>query len=178
MEVNMRLLMVVCALWAVLALPAKGESYVVRPDGTGDFPTIQAAIDSVVDGDIIELANGVFQGDGNWDIRWTGKEVTLRSRSGNPYVCFLDGGGLFGTAHWGIYMENVGPEALIEDLTILNAHGGIMLLDSSPRIERCVLLDNEASEGGGLLINGWSSPVVVGCTFSGNRALEGGGVCI
>ncbi len=179
----MRFLMLVGVLGALLAWPASGDTYVVRPDGTGAFPTIQAAIDAVVDGDIIELTDGVFQGDGNRDIIWAGKQITLRSQSGDPYNCILDCEGTLRRYHWGIYAENVGSGALIEGITLRNgvsSYGaGIGLLDSSPRIERCVFLDNHASEGGGLLINGgMSSPVVVECTFSGNTAFDGGGLCI
>ncbi len=175
----MRLIIVSVVLWEALALSALGETYVVRPDGTGDFPTIQAAIDAVVGGDTIELANGVFQGDGNWDVRWIGKQITLRSRSGDPHVCFLFGGGVFGMSHRGIYIENVGAEAVIEGVTVVDAHrGGISMLNSSPRIERCVFLNNERAEGGGLLINGASFPTLVGCTFLGNSAIDGGGLCI
>ncbi len=175
----MRPIIVGLVLWEILVLSAMGATYLVRPDGTGDFPTIQAAIDGVVGGDTIELANGVFQGDGNWDVRWIGKQVTLRSRSGDPRVCLLYGGGVFGMSHWGIYIENVGAEAALEGVTVVDAlRGGIRMLDSSLRIERCVLANNESAEGGGLLVNGASSPTIVGCTFLGNSAIDGGGLCI
>jgi len=39
-------------------------SYLIKPDGSGDFPTIQAALDAAFYNDIIELANGVFTGPG------------------------------------------------------------------------------------------------------------------
>ena len=37
-------------------------TYVVDPYGTGDFPTIQAAIDAAADGDVICLTNGHSSG--------------------------------------------------------------------------------------------------------------------
>ena len=42
------------------AVPAAATTYIVRPDGTGDFPTIQTAIDAAIDGDIIELTDGTL----------------------------------------------------------------------------------------------------------------------
>jgi hypothetical protein len=159
--------------------PATGETYVVRPDGTGHFPTIQAAIDAVESGDVVELTGGLFEGDGNRGIIWTEKEITLRSQSGNPRDCILE----CERITRGMYLEDVGPGALIEGVTIrhgLEGYGaGISLLNSSPRIERCVFLDNEGTDGGGLLINGLSFPVVARCTFAGNSAwFGGGGLCI
>ncbi len=41
-----------------LAAFALGATYVVNPDGTGDFPTIQAAIVATTSGDEVLLANG------------------------------------------------------------------------------------------------------------------------
>jgi hypothetical protein len=38
------------AVW-ILSTPAFSTTYVVKPDGSGDFPTIQDAINAAVDGD-------------------------------------------------------------------------------------------------------------------------------
>ena len=37
---------------------AGAATYVIRPDGTGNFPNIQAAINAVAPGDTLELADG------------------------------------------------------------------------------------------------------------------------
>lgn len=56
---------VVCvALLAFAASISHVTTYVVHPDGARGFPTIRAAIDAVVDSDVIELANGTSTGDG------------------------------------------------------------------------------------------------------------------
>ena len=39
---------------------AAAETYLINPEGTEDFPTIPAAIDALVDGDVIELTDGTF----------------------------------------------------------------------------------------------------------------------
>jgi hypothetical protein len=69
---------------------ASAETYVIHPDGSGDFPSIQAAIDFASDGDIIELTDGTFTGDGNRDVMLQGKAVTMRSQSGNATTCIID----------------------------------------------------------------------------------------
>ena len=64
--------------------------FTVHPEGTGDYPTIQAAIDAASNADIIELTDGVFQGDGNRDIDYCGKSITVRSQSLDPSMCIID----------------------------------------------------------------------------------------
>ena len=54
----MRHTMLICCAVIVLAFTASATTYVIEPDGSGDFPTIQAAINASSDGDIIELADG------------------------------------------------------------------------------------------------------------------------
>ena len=46
--------------------------------------TIQEAIDGAVDGDAIELTDGTFTGSGNYNIVYHGKEIAVRSQSGDP----------------------------------------------------------------------------------------------
>ncbi|MCK4305987.1 MAG: hypothetical protein KAY24_17240, partial [Candidatus Eisenbacteria sp.] len=69
---------------------AVAETYTVQPDGAGDYPTIQAAIDAVVDGDVIELTDGNFYGDGNRDLDYLGKAITVRSQSGIQLGSIID----------------------------------------------------------------------------------------
>ena len=44
-------------LGAVGVSSSLAATYVVNPDGTGDLPTIQAAINAALGGDIIELTD-------------------------------------------------------------------------------------------------------------------------
>lgn len=55
--------------------PVLPATYLVTAGGTGDFPTIQAAIDASVAGDTILLADGTFTGDGNWDLDFGGRSI-------------------------------------------------------------------------------------------------------
>jgi len=86
----------------LLAAPASATVWTVYPDGSGDAPTIQAAIDSCSGGDIIELGDGVFSGPGNRDL--IGAEIwfVLRSQSNNPEACIIDCQGSATEPHFGI----------------------------------------------------------------------------
>lgn len=86
----MRTFVLAFPLCLILTTPVLATTYVVHPDGTGDFPTIQAAIEAALDGDVIELTNGIFSGNGNWDIDFLGKRITVRSQSENPELCIID----------------------------------------------------------------------------------------
>ncbi len=86
----MRTFVMVFPLCLIFTTPVLATTYLVQPDGTGDFPTIQAAVEAALDGDVIELTNGIFSGNGNWDIDFLGKRITVRSQSGNPELCIID----------------------------------------------------------------------------------------
>lgn len=48
------------ALALVMAAPAMATTWYVAADGSGDFPTIQAAVDACAPGDVVQLGPGVF----------------------------------------------------------------------------------------------------------------------
>ncbi len=87
---------------------AEAEVWVVHPDGTGDVPTIQEAVNQLAySGDIIELTDGVYTGFGNRDLHNMGKSFLIRSQSGNPADCVIDLQGSEDEWHWGIaYAED------------------------------------------------------------------------
>lgn len=81
-------------LLLLTALPslALARDWIVAPDGTGDAPTIAAAIDSFdwYGDEKIILLDGVFTGDGNRDLNTYGKGIALVSQSGDPTACIID----------------------------------------------------------------------------------------
>ncbi|MCP4583729.1 MAG: hypothetical protein GY839_19130 [candidate division Zixibacteria bacterium] len=97
--------------------------YIVCPDSSGDFPNIQTAVQGSVDGDTIELTDGVFSGLGNRDIDYRGKAITIKSQSGNAENCIIDINGEFdGISQRGFLFEHdEGNESVLRDLTIINA---------------------------------------------------------
>jgi hypothetical protein len=172
------------------------ETYVVYPDGTGDFSTIQEAIDAVANGDIIELSDGVFIGDGNRDIDFLGKAITVRSQIGDPETCTIDCEATEFQPHRGFRFQNAeGSESVLEGVTITNGWGladdpygaqnggGIFCRSgSSPTIVNCVFVMNRAhdpegySTGGAIGSTLESCPTVAGCCFLENTADIGGGI--
>jgi hypothetical protein len=130
---------------------AFGETYVVRPDGTGDFPTIQAAIDACTDGDVIELTDGTFTGDGNRDIDYLGKAIRIRSLSGHAGECILD---CEFSERAFRFVNQEGPESILQQVTIRNGvasdGGAIYCIDTSPTVLGCVFEDNDAEQGGAI----------------------------
>lgn len=103
-----------------LAAPAFGATYLVKPDGTGDFPTIQAAVDAASKGDEILLADGTFKGIGNRDIDFKGKAITVRSQSGIPETCVIDAEGVPYVPRRGFDFQSLeGIDSVVRDITIM-----------------------------------------------------------
>lgn len=159
------------------------DGILIRSDGTGDFPTIQDAIFWARTGDVIILADGVYSGEGNRDLSFMGKAITVRSQSGNPELCVIDCRDDSGALHRGfVFQSQEGPDSVLEGIGIINGNvqsssidwpfgGGILCRDSSsPTLRNLALVDNSASTGGGLACFGKSNPVVSDSLFEGNRA--------
>jgi hypothetical protein len=160
--------------------PTGASIYIVRPDSTGDFPTIQAAIYASVDSDTIELTNGVFTGEGNMDIGYLGKAIVVRSQSGIPDSCIIDCQG----AGRGFYFRsNETASSVLAGVTIRNASAdkgaGIRCTGSSPSVRQCIITLNHAENDGGGVYCWGSSPDFAQCTISHNSTpsySHGGGV--
>ena len=176
----------------------------LRADGTGDAPTIQAAVDRASARDTIILAAGVYEGVGNRDIVPAGKNLVIRSASG-PDSTFVDCGGGTGEIHWGFdYSAGEDSTSVLEGLTIRYASlsgvrcessspvirdcvvegctvasgargGGIYLDKSSAKILSCTVTNNTVdTNGGGIFCNG-SKARIAGCTVTNNVAAQSGG---
>ncbi len=179
------LALTVSLLW--IPIISAAATYVVKPDGTGDFPTIQDAIDAAVDGDVIGLANGWFTGDGNRDIDYLGKAITVRSLSRNPAACVIDCQGSETDPHRGfLFHSGETPDAVLEGVRIMKgwmedyyAGGGIGVSHASPTIRNCAIVGNSAVGGGGVVISWGSAPVLENCIISENQCRyfgNGGGL--
>lgn len=172
-------------LSAALVGPAHGSTYQVAPDGGGDFPTIAAALAAAADGDVIELGDGTFSGDGNRDVSCLGKAVTIRAASGNAEQCIIECGGSTVESHRGFYLHGgEGAGTVIENLTIRGGHhrsgGGISISTAAvpgPRLIGCVIEGNGSSEAGGGL-NCVGAVELIDCRILGNTAANGAGMLV
>jgi hypothetical protein len=111
--------------WTVLLFlgcsvsPALGATRVVHPDGSGDWPTIQAAISASQPGDVVELTDGTFRGDGNRDLDFRGRALTIRSQSGVACACIIDCEGTESNQHRGFNcFSGEGPGSIVQGVTI------------------------------------------------------------
>jgi hypothetical protein len=157
-----------------------------------EYPTIQAAIDSASDGDMVLVADGIYTGTGNKELTWNGNEkhITVMSANG-PDSCIID---LEGSGRAFTFISGLGddaiwitPEDVIEGFTISNgsssSYGGAIYCyygyqnDVSPTISNCVFKNNTADYGGAITIDGGSS-TITNCVFDSNSADYGGAVYI
>jgi hypothetical protein len=148
---------------------------VVRPDGTGDYPTIQEAIEAAVDGDIVELTDGTFSGGGEGqNVNFLGKAIILRSQSGDAASCVIARNNI--DAPVVLFDHGETESSVIEGVTISGAYlmgsgGGISCrYGSSPTIRGCIIRGNYAVFGAGIYCGEASSPAIVGCTIRNNTA--------
>jgi hypothetical protein len=181
----MRSLVFVGGIVAALAASASGTTYVVYPDSIvhiGDFPNIRAAVMHVVAGDIIELGDGVFRGEGNRDVDYLGKEITIRSQNGDPRTCIIDCEASPTELHRGFLFTGVGPGGVLDGVTITNGMrdgGAIVLQESSPTISHCIFSHNVGNNGGAIYCDFGAAPTIAECVFVENTAWHiGGGICI
>jgi hypothetical protein len=168
--------------------PTSSRTWYVTPDGTGDAPTIQAGIDSAAAGDVVELADGQFAGDGNRDIAFGGKEIVVRSASGNATACVIRCDGTVSEPHRGVlFTGQEGPGSTLRDVTITDGvavnGGAIYCRDSSALILGCRIVGNTASDpdsgwGGAVFCAGTASLRITSCIIAQNSATEGGGLMI
>jgi predicted outer membrane repeat protein len=182
---------VVCLALCSWAVSAPATTYVVTPNGTGDFPTIQSALNAAVNGAVIELTDGTFSGPGNRDLDCLGKEVTIRSQSGAPELCVIDCQGGAGNSHRGIYFHSdEAYRTTLEGVTITGGYaagaggspadwgGAILCYYASPTITHCVFRDNASRDWAGAVMVYYAAPGISECTFSDNHSRWGGGLLL
>ena len=152
-----------------------------------DFTSINAAIDSAEDGDVIVLSPGFyFEGE---EVDFDGKGITLRGSvdaNGDPSTV-LDGQSSHRVLRATDGMPD-GVEIIIENLIIQNGfvasdfdpgRGAGLYIESSnvAAIKNCTIRANFAGLGGGMYCR-FTDPVITKCTFEDNVASEfqGGGL--
>ncbi len=144
-----------------------------------DQPTIQSGIDVAYVGDTVLVADGTYTGDGNRDISFNGKAITVMSEHGAEH-CVIDSGGSEEENHRGFYLHNgEGNLSVIQGFKIQNGYksppgtdqagGGIYCDQASPTIQNCIITQNKAYYGGGIFSD-HSSPIIIDCIISGNIA--------
>ena len=186
-----RLSVVLVALCLPVSIAGGGTIYVAAdaaPGGDGSswaaaFDTIQAGIDAAVAGDTVLVADGTYTGDGNRDLDFGGKAITVRSDGGDPAFCVIDCEADWMTPHRGFYFHSGETAAsAVQGVTVRGGYaadggGGVRCSGSSPTFTDCTITQNGTDdEGGGVCCVG-SNPTLINCAITQNMAYsEGGGI--
>jgi hypothetical protein len=135
-----------------------------------DYRTIQAALNDASAGATVTLQPGLYAGDGNGNLLWSTKSVTLTSiDSGNSGVVATTV--VQGTSAGPVMsLSDLGPESRLMGLTITGGQVGLYCRNASPRIERCRIVENF---GAGIEMQVKSDPVIRHTLICGN---EGAGI--
>ncbi len=158
----------------LLILPspqASAVTFLLQPDGSGDFPTIQEAVDASSDGDSILLADGTYKPIIYPGITTWGKAITICSQSGDPTRCLIDA-----TYSYGFNIsQGEGRDTIVEGLTVMNGvgqdGGGFHIKATSPTIRNCIIRDCFSPvSGGGIKAYNGSNPLIEDCHIYGNLA--------
>ncbi len=139
-------------------------TYAATINVPADQPTIQAGINIAQNGDTVLVDDGIYKGEGNVNIDFKGKRITVKSRNGaveTIIVCEEK----TGTVGFN-FNNNEKDTSVLEGFTIRNGFhdmaGGILVEYSSPTINNCVIEGNTEKTGIGIWCYN-SDPIITGC---------------
>jgi hypothetical protein len=153
------------------------------------FKTIQKGLDTAVTGDTVLVGNGTYTGDGNTNLTFNGKNLTLRSQGGSAN-CIIDcHADRFNPRRAFLFSNGETNSAILDGFTVTKGcdtveGGAIYINGASPTLRNCLFTGNAVSgeespggagSGGVMSIRGDSSPVIARCTFNRNITIDSGG---
>ncbi|MGD8627459.1 MAG: right-handed parallel beta-helix repeat-containing protein, partial [bacterium] len=191
-----------------IAAAATNRNWYIRPDGTGDMPSIHYTLRHAMPGDTVFAAGGHYQEHivlragvtvlGSYDddfavrdleatpsvIDGAGHQIAVEGNFGEDTTTVFDGfvitggSGKYGA---GVVLRN-GSSPLLKNLIIHSNSAtfgaGIFCLSSSPVIRNVLIAGCEASRGGAIYCMVGSSPLIVNSTLVDNRADLGAALAI
>jgi hypothetical protein len=131
----------------------------VAPDGSGDFTSIQAAIDAASSGDDILVRAGTYVE----NIDYEGKNLTVRSESGAASTTIDGSAGPAGARSCVVFRSGETATAVLHGFTLTRGSGTTLT---------GVLV------GGGLYITNGARPTIRECVVTGNVAANGAGAFV
>lgn len=179
----------ICICTVALSLSVVAPAPAATLSVPADHPTIQQAIVAAVDGDVIEVAPGLYPE----QIDFLGKAIRVSS-TGGPAVTTIDGQ-MLGTVVF--FVQGETTSSVLEGFTIQNGlisafdldqgGGGIRCMQSSPTIRGNVIRNHQAPWNGSGIFCQESNAVIVDNEFTANTFFaliadapfgRGGGVCV
>ena len=122
------------------------SSYCIVIHVPSEYPTIQAGIYAADHGDTVLVADGIYSGEGNYNIYFGGRAIVLISENG-PENCFIDA---LNIGRCFIFNGGETNQSVLSGFTLVNGlgdyfGGGIKIeASSSPTIENCIIRDCNA----------------------------------
>jgi predicted outer membrane repeat protein len=145
----------------------------IKPDGSGTAPTIQAGVDAAAYTDTVLLASGTYTGVGNRDVDFKGKAITISSQDG-PAATVIDCENL---GRGFIFLSGEAEGSVLSGVTITNGSadegGAVYAWIAKPTILDNIISNNTATtNGGGIFVYGavvTASPArIAGNIITGN----------
>jgi len=128
------------------------------------FPTIQSAVDAATNGDTIIVLDGTYMGNGNRDIDFNGKAITLKSEDGSDN-CIIDGEDVGNSTGFN-FNSGETRKAVVNGFTIRDCDLGFKLYGySDPTIKNCVITN--CFHG---IYSPYGAPTVDNCIITNNRS--------
>ncbi len=122
---------------------------IVDVNGSGHFTTIQEGITNAHDGETVVVVNGTYTGDGNTNLHWSNKHITVQGGNGNnPENCIIDCGNHNNTRGFLLTNSQINNSDMICGFTIKrgkllhnneNGAGIYCRYGSSPIIQNCII---------------------------------------
>jgi hypothetical protein len=183
-------LVVQAAVGRTIFVKTTGNNFRGKGSSGSPYSTIQKGIDSAVDGDTVLVADGTYTGDGNRDLDFNGKAITVTSENGAE-ATIIDCQGRKEEPHRGFYFHSGETlSSVVDGFTIKNGYGpaepfsssiysvggGIYCTNSSPTIINNIITGNTAEYGGGIQCSEYSSPRVTNNVITRNISSDGAGI--
>ena len=135
-----------------------------------DNPTIQAGIDAAENGDTVLVDDGIYKGEGNVNIDFKGKSITVKSRHGAE-TTIIDCEEKLETSGF-TFQNSETNTSVLDGFTIKNGMyqegSAIYLNAASPTIMNCVIDGTEGNWGAGITCF-ISEPIITDCTIMRNN---------
>ncbi|MBT6941656.1 MAG: T9SS type A sorting domain-containing protein, partial [Candidatus Marinimicrobia bacterium] len=166
---------------SVSAVPTK--QYTVKKDGTGDFTTIQAAIDAAKSGETVLVYAGTY----NENITIDSKGIAFISNSGSDST-IIDGGSNGTVLSVKNVFDSVDTIAVVTGFTLRNGsavqspdnEGGGLFFQSGSLVFNDLIVENNyaSGQGGGIYVSGAEKSIFNNCIIRNNYGGNGAGIML